>query len=509
MSEHSRTENFGINTAAAELGIVFKSDMTVELVKASASDADVIWAAKVSTSGDRSREEIGADPAKSAGLINYLVRERHGSPFEHNSITFFISAPIFVFREFMRHRTNSFNEECLAGSTLIYFENEKNNGYWKRIDKHWDDWNNGILDSMGRRRKLPSVYSAKVRSYDEETMEKRFSKVKNVIQSGIKKVYRVTVDSGNEIVTSEEHKYFTPAGWKRLKELNVGDEVYTQHRNFHRVDPEKRAIPWSLRQAIQAWTMSQRRIVMERQNGLCGKCSQPGNIIDHVVPVAVSLKQALDIDNLQVLCSQCNGIKTNSEQKYRDTSQMGNVQTITADRIASIEEAGEEMTYDLVLEGPHHNFLGDGFVVHNSGRYRELRPTFYLPAPERKLVQTGKTGHYDFVEGTPEQYACVKKETIESSTQAYLAYQKMLNAGVAKEVARIVLPVNTYSSMYVTMNARSLMHFLSLRTKREDSFFPSYPQREIEMVAEQMETFWAELMPITHAAFEKNGRVSP
>ena len=85
----------------------------------------------------------------------------------------------------------------------------------------------------------------------------------------------------------------------------------------------------------------------------------------------------------------------------------------------------------------------------------------------------------------------------------------MLDAGVAREVARGVLPVATYSSMYVTMNARSLMHFLSLRTKREGSHFPSYPQREIEMVAEKMEAEWARLMPVTHAAFEAAGRVSP
>jgi thymidylate synthase (FAD) len=63
--------------------------------------------------------------------------------------------------------------------------------------------------------------------------------------------------------------------------------------------------------------------------------------------------------------------------------------------------------------------------------------------------------------------------------------------------------------MYVTMNARALMNFLSLRTKREHSSFPSYPQREIEMVAERMEDEWAALMPLTHAAFEANGRVAP
>ncbi|WP_204268146.1 FAD-dependent thymidylate synthase, partial [Escherichia coli] len=45
------------------------------------------------------------------GLINYLMRDRHGSPFEHNSMTFYVQAPIFVFREFMRHRIASYNEE--------------------------------------------------------------------------------------------------------------------------------------------------------------------------------------------------------------------------------------------------------------------------------------------------------------------------------------------------------------------------------------------------------------
>jgi thymidylate synthase (FAD) len=92
---------------------------------------------------------------------------------------------------------------------------------------------------------------------------------------------------------------------------------------------------------------------------------------------------------------------------------------------------------------------------------------------------------------------------------AYDSYQKMLEAGVAREVARVVLPVATYSSMYVSMNARALMNFLSLRTAREGSHFPSYPQREIEMVAEKMEAEFAKLMPLTYGAFEKSGRIAP
>ena len=235
--------------------IIFRDDVTVELVKSSASDADVIWAARVSTAGENSLDEINEDPSRSAGLINYLARERHGSPFEHTSMTFFISAPIFVFREFMRHRIASYNEE--------------------------------------------------------------------------------------------------------------------------------------------------------------------------------------------------------------------------------------------------------------SGRYRELRPVFYVPNKERKLVQTGKTGHYVFVDGTSEQYETSVAAMKVAYEKSYESYKTMLDAGIAREVARTVLPVGLYSSMYVTMNARALMNFLSLRTSRDGSHFPSYPQREIEMVAEKMEAHFATLMPLTYAAFEKAGRVAP
>ena len=144
-----------------------------------------------------------------------------------------------------------------------------------------------------------------------------------------------------------------------------------------------------------------------------------------------------------------------------------------------------------------------------SGRYKELAPEFYIPDADRKLQQVGKTGAYEFVDGTAIQKAYVNTYTKIATEGAYHAYQEMLSQGVAKEVARIVLPVNIYSSAYVTMNARALMNFLSLRKSAPDSAYPSYPQREIEMVAERYEAIFAELMPLTYAAFVANGRVAP
>lgn len=144
-----------------------------------------------------------------------------------------------------------------------------------------------------------------------------------------------------------------------------------------------------------------------------------------------------------------------------------------------------------------------------SGRYKVLAPKFYLPPTDRPLVQVGKPGHYEFVPGSVEQYATMRTHIRSVCTRAYNAYEDMLAAGIAKEVARGVLPVYTYSSMYATMNARSLMHFLSLRVKSDESTFKSFPMWEIDRCAQMVEAQFAELMPITYDAFVKNGRVAP
>lgn len=144
-----------------------------------------------------------------------------------------------------------------------------------------------------------------------------------------------------------------------------------------------------------------------------------------------------------------------------------------------------------------------------SGRYKQLDPVFYIPDLDRNLVQEGKAGHYTFVPGTQHQQQSTEDAHRMVCGFSYRAYEELLGLGIAREVARMTLPLNIYSSAYVTMNARALMNFLSLRVKSDGSFFPSFPQREIEMVAEQMEAIFAELMPITHESFVKNGRVAP
>ena len=86
--------------------------------------------------------------------------------------------------------------------------------------------------------------------------------------------------------------------------------------------------------------------------------------------------------------------------------------------------------------------------------------------------------------------------------QAFETYERLVEAGVARELARSVMPVGAYTEFYWTVNARALMNFVSLRAAET-------AQREIRRYAEAVETFLAEKMPVTHAAFVAAGRVAP
>jgi flavin-dependent thymidylate synthase len=144
-----------------------------------------------------------------------------------------------------------------------------------------------------------------------------------------------------------------------------------------------------------------------------------------------------------------------------------------------------------------------------SGRYMELEPVFYMPDTYRKIIQTGKPGKYIFSEGNTEQYIEMMENLLNSYEISWESYQSQLQIGIAKEISRLCLPVAIYSTAYVTMNPRSLMHFLSLRTRVDGSMFPSYPMWEINQVANMMESYFSEFFPITHSEFNKCGRVCP
>lgn len=144
-----------------------------------------------------------------------------------------------------------------------------------------------------------------------------------------------------------------------------------------------------------------------------------------------------------------------------------------------------------------------------SGRYTTLLPKFYTPGPDRKLVNSGTSARPEMSEGTNHQKHFLKTGDVTTAQACWDLYQRRLEAGIAKELARTVLPVSIYSQMYWTVNARSLMNFLSLRVDSPHSLVRTRPQFEIQLGAEQVERHFADKMPYTHEAFVKFGRVAP
>ena len=137
-----------------------------------------------------------------------------------------------------------------------------------------------------------------------------------------------------------------------------------------------------------------------------------------------------------------------------------------------------------------------------SGRYAKIDEAFYVPAVEDVRTQVGKPGAYSF-ESVEQDVAERTRARMEESYRAsYTAYEEMLADGVAREVARSVLPVGIMTEFFWTVNARSVMNFLSLRNTE-------HAQREIRRYAEAVEALFETRMPVTHRAFLEHGRSAP
>jgi len=137
-----------------------------------------------------------------------------------------------------------------------------------------------------------------------------------------------------------------------------------------------------------------------------------------------------------------------------------------------------------------------------SMRYARASDEFYVPAPEDVRTQVGKPGAYTFEPVSDELAEEARERLQEVYEAAYRTYEELVEAGVAREVARAALPVGAYTEFYWTVNARSLMNFVSLRNSET-------AQREIRRYAEACERFLEEQMPVTYAAFVANDRTAP
>ena len=140
-----------------------------------------------------------------------------------------------------------------------------------------------------------------------------------------------------------------------------------------------------------------------------------------------------------------------------------------------------------------------------SARYSEVPNSFYKPVVADIRTQVGKPGAYTF-EPLYDSNIELATEAVrvigEANDRAYATYLALLQMGVAKELARTVLPVGTFTQFYWTVNARALMNFLSLRLDEN-------AQYEIRQYAQEVEKMFREEMPETWTAWVANERVAP
>ncbi|MBI4371648.1 MAG: FAD-dependent thymidylate synthase [Elusimicrobia bacterium] len=137
------------------------------------------------------------------------------------------------------------------------------------------------------------------------------------------------------------------------------------------------------------------------------------------------------------------------------------------------------------------------FAAYNevSFRYTEVKDDFYMPAVWRAQDRKNKQGSVAAPALDQAALHGLFKTQVEA---AHAAYKAMLGQGVAREMARMVLPVNLYTEFYWTVNARSLMNFVALRAD-------VHAQWEIQRYGEAMARVFKERMPWTYEAFLRHG----
>jgi thymidylate synthase (FAD) len=557
----------------------------VSLVDYMGSDEAVEQAARVSYgAGTRKLSET-------RGLIRYLRRHRHTTPSEMVEFKFHCAMPMFVARQWIRHRT-----ACLAEGTQVYFDlpggvgRRGNQLYKLGIEEIWKKFQPTRNQTRPDKQRDPyfkrdRVRAMLLRQVDEDSLQIQRTHVVDVFKNGRKHVFRVVLADGKSIEATRDHRFLFADGWHTLADATGvretggravwvdGDHFlyvngaaeripamyqepswlqreYRGHRrsiadiaeacgvSYHTIrkwltryrltergrgDFKAGSRPWNLgktykngpisltpralaairaarlgpasnfwrggtsteRESIGRWTTQVAAKVHQRNGWTCQLCASRASELHchHVVPVWADVGRARDITNLTTLCGDCHrsmhgrelefverlgGPPVKAEWVPRPRIGWNRLDKAKLVRITSIEYVGEKETYDLEVEGPFHNFVANGIVTHNSvnelsARYSLMPLLFYKPAAEQFQLQSRSNKQGRAGEAGSDVYRDAIERWDKLRRDASDAYRWMLEEDVAREIARIDLPLSTYTQWYWKIDLHNLLHFLSLR----------------------------------------------
>jgi thymidylate synthase (FAD) len=674
----------------------------VALVDYMGNDAAIVQAARVSYG--QGTKTVHDD----RGLIRYLMRHRHTTPFEMVEFKFLVRLPIYVARQWIRHRT-----ACLAEGSRLSFDLPGGHGwstrrhYPVRIEELYRKFQPTRNISAPSKQRNPyfrrdRVRGMLLRQVDEQTMAIRHTRIVDVVASGVKPTFRVTLDDGKSIDCTADHRFLFEDGWATLagqtglrevggravwdagdyylrvngaelaiparyrdrawleaeyvganrplrdlaeacgvtpatiyrwvREFKLSRErpsstPFTKGNTYYRLRKERHGpikprayggnrpgpyvqlewlrarwvdrgmsasqiaaeagasthairawlrnhgltnhpqhpyvspfyrghTPWnrgrtyrlgprpitatrlasiraarsgpasnfwkggisSDREGIGRWTTQIAHAIHERNHWTCQLCHRKDVVFHahHIVPVWADLSLARDPSNLTTLCDACHKEVHVDETAYihllggpavtrplvrirrRDLNRLT---VARLERLRSIEFLGLRPTYDVEVAGPHHNFVANGIITHNSvnehsARYSVVPDEFeeLQPGQVREQSKLNRQGRGDpLPTDVQEQF---RADLARISQEAYGAYRRALDAGVARETARMVLPVAYYTQWYWKLNLHNLFHFLSLR-------LDPHAQDEIRLYAAELARLSRLVAPVAVEAFEE------
>lgn len=406
--------------------------MKVELLEVYGSDLTIVNAARVSF-GKFKKSFTDSD----VKLINYLKTHRHTSPFRHAFLQFRIECPIFVERQLFKHQIG-LSANCLHGDSEITFVTSSGKLEKETIESLYNRWNSGRTLKTSKKdieycRKR--ISNKKLRVLNEESGEFETGKIKNIFKSGVKKLFKITTQSGHSLKVSGDHRIYTDSGWMTL---NTGLTT----KNFIGLNGKQFA---GNGQYLDYATVKQ-----DRETGLS------------VQEMAKHSKQTEVLD------------KTKFGEN--NVNRRGKRLKVHFSKISSIKCIGYHDTFDIEVEGPHHNFVANNCVVHNSisGRYVDFSDKYHkvdhlrLQSVDSKQGSSGSLDRIDLVDKM--------NKMIEDCSSLY---EELCSAGVAKEQARIILPLALETTFIWSGSLLAFCHLWDLRLKPD-------AQQETREVAQKM-----------------------
>jgi thymidylate synthase (FAD) len=503
--------------------------------------------------------------------LGNILQVKHGSVLEHAVFTFLIEGVSrSLTHELVRHRAGF--AYCLSGDTLVYSERRQGglrNGAKKRTLRRLYEM---TLTPHGRSR----LKLLRLRCLDEKTGTFTTGRVRDVVCSGTRPVFRVEMADGKSITCSRDHRFLTPdAGWQPLAEIVGGLEVSPGGKAVYgRADAEllvngvaaykdpawlklhyhERGLPqetiaelagvsthtirsWVRKHGLQkpmgSWTRgvspwnrgkhyragwkhtpetrellaaakrgennpqwkggitpegvrlrqpleAERAAIYARDAHTCRLCGERGGklTLHHILPVWARPDLADEPDNVATVCRPCHLSLNGHELEYvehfgralaeipadaRPPRAPGRLLVPHAVGIRSVEYVGEEVTYDLEMEGENHNFVANGIVTHNSQlsqRYVDESDIAFVLPPE---IDEG-TAAFRAWEAACEGSLLAYRELLnEMHAQVGESGPATMRKKRARQAARAVLPNCAETKLVMTGNARAWRHFVEMR----------------------------------------------